>query len=372
MADAPNGVRRARRILFPHLVGVGVGRCEQGPAVTPKPLPSPARSATRAPAAPAVVPPAPVAPAVPTVPAAAVAAPCPALAAPSAPVLQTPGAHELGKRPMPTTETTSKRCKPGSQSSDTADAESSGTMLTWSGLPVSLKDMTCLDDGCMLNDSIMDFSMRLLQMLKPRSDTHLFSSHFFTRLTAAGAVDGNVGWENVKGWTKKTLLFSHNYAVVPINSELHWWLAVIELGDAGVPRMFCLDSLPGDQARYDTALHFLRGYLHREWTERAPRCTVDAPRMSSTVIPVPEQENGVDCGIFVLENFLQLLSASDLSVASWCSQEQATKRRCMLRRTLRRLEAEAARADGTRDVPVLLARRAGLVQRLQALWGMTA
>ena len=31
----------------------------------------------------------------------------------------------------------------------------------------------------------------------------LFSSHFYTRLTAAGAVNGEVGWENVKGWTKK-------------------------------------------------------------------------------------------------------------------------------------------------------------------------
>lgn len=59
----------------------------------------------------------------------------------------------------------------------------------------------------------------------------LFSSHFYTRLTAAGAVNGEVGWENVKGWTKKKppldlegvrelfasfmRLFGHELAIVP-------------------------------------------------------------------------------------------------------------------------------------------------------------
>ena len=35
-------------------------------------------------------------------------------------------------------------------------------------------------------------------------DIHLFSTHFYTRLTAAQAANGMIGWENVKGWTKKT------------------------------------------------------------------------------------------------------------------------------------------------------------------------
>merc|ERR1712151_1176353 len=87
--------------------------------------------------------------------------------------------------------------------------------------------------------------------------------------------------ENVRNWTKRTVLFAHSYALVPINSELHWWLAVVQLRKStlGVeenrqqrstfrPCFAWLDSLPGEVTRYEHASRYLSGYLRREWAER--------------------------------------------------------------------------------------------------------
>lgn len=280
-------------------------------------------------------------------------------------------------------------------------------VLAWDGLKLTMRDLQCLDDGSMLNDSVVDFFLRLIRRyLLPRADIHVFSCHLFTRLTAAGASDGEIGWENVKGWTKKTNVFGHRYAVVPINSELHWWLAIVELQNVGLgsnPKnsevpMVWVDSLHGPCTRYDHVFQFLSGYLRREWVERAgtgegrdTNTTRDQLTMTSCDLAaldqVPQQENGVDCGVFLLENVLRLLeggkaqncnSASEPAsittegAVAWCDQEQATHRRSCLRRTVHRLQAEM-RTHGPScsfNVPKLLELRPELVAKLRVLWGI--
>ncbi|CAE6962919.1 ulp2 [Symbiodinium natans] len=118
--------------------------------------------------------------------------------------------------------------------------------FSWSALRVTRRDLACLEEGNMLNDAVVDFFLQLMMsQLLPNCDIHLFSTHFYTRLTAAQAVNGEVGWENVKGWTKKASLFSRKLAIVPVNLEMHWWLALIRL-DAPRPTLCLLDSLPGE------------------------------------------------------------------------------------------------------------------------------
>ncbi|CAE7760383.1 ulp2 [Symbiodinium sp. CCMP2456] len=119
--------------------------------------------------------------------------------------------------------------------------------FSWSALRVTRRDLACLEEGNMLNDAVVDFFLQLMtSQLLPNSDIHLFSTHFYTRLTAAQAANGMIGWENVKGWTKKTSLFSRKLAIVPINAEMHWFLALIRL-DVPAPRLFFLDSLEGEE-----------------------------------------------------------------------------------------------------------------------------
>eukprot|EP00929_Paragymnodinium_shiwhaense_P089303 TRINITY_DN49469_c0_g1_i1.p1 TRINITY_DN49469_c0_g1~~TRINITY_DN49469_c0_g1_i1.p1 ORF type:complete len:532 (+),score=90.94 TRINITY_DN49469_c0_g1_i1:65-1660(+) len=295
--------------------------------------------------------------------------------------------------------------------------------LRWEKLAMTARDLSCLEDGEMLNDSVMDFFLRLThKFLTPRDDVYVFSSHFFTRLTAAGATDGEVGWENVRGWTKRVgLLQRYRYAVVPINTDLHWWLAVIKFRDgqdeglSSPLRVAWVDSLPdASSARYERAIHYLRGYLKREWLERGqgtasssevaaahPPQLVDTPlhggdRQADVWEDAPLQENGVDCGVFALDNVARFLAGVatpgfGLGVdarrpgasSTWCDQATATRRRAAIRRAVRRLQAElpptkdgtAAAADiqpRSIDVSAALESHPEVVVRLRGLWGLPA
>ncbi|CAK9080218.1 unnamed protein product [Durusdinium trenchii] len=239
-------------------------------------------------------------------------------------------------------------------------------VFSWSGLLVTRRDLQCLEDGQMLNDAVVDFFLQLMQThLVPSSATMLFSSHFYTRLTAAGAVNGEMGWENVKGWTKKKLLFSHQLAIVPVNSDLHWWLALIffDRWDRSFVRLSWLDSLPGEDTRYSTASSFLSGYLRREWQARSAESKALSLASEPELLPAGEQDNGVDCGIFLLDNVWRLLSAEGQTNIEWCTPDAAHERRLRLRRLARRLTELGG------DVQAQLASRPELSAKLRAVWG---
>lgn len=284
-------------------------------------------------------------------------------------------------------------------------------VLAWGAMNLTPHDINCLNDGCMLNDNIVDFFLRLVhRYLVPAQGVHVFSSHFYTRMTAAGARNGEIGWENVKGWTKHVALFQQRCVVIPINTEAHWWLAIVRLSlidDRPAPVVFWLDSCPGEAARYRTAMRFIRGYLRREWAQHAPQgckaVKLDERYLveSGCTEPAPRQENGVDCGIFMLENVLRLLasivrfggdalclgSASGDGEAAWCTQATASARRAHFRSALEYLSGEAvaaAKCAGSSvvpreggfhqlvDVPTLLDSDPEVVDKLKCMWEVSA
>ncbi|CAJ1335569.1 unnamed protein product [Effrenium voratum] len=233
-------------------------------------------------------------------------------------------------------------------------------VFSWSGLLVTSRDLQCLEDGEMLNDAVVDFFLQLMQSFLPSRDLLVFSSHFFTRLTAAQAANGEVGWENVKGWTKKKSLFAQKLLVVPINCELHWWLALLHL-DASACCLSWLDSLPGKESRYLHVQRFLSGYLRRESRERGTP-PLEGP-VASRHLPAQLQDNGVDCGVFLLDNVWRLLCAGgSVDDVEWCSQAAAASRRAKLRRISYRLAQLRGDAAVLVEQPELLA-------KLQQIWG---
>lgn len=270
-------------------------------------------------------------------------------------------------------------------------------VLRWDSLVLSRHDLGCLDNGSLLNDSVMDFFLRLIhRCLVPRADVHVFSSHFFTRLMAGGAADGEKGWENVKSWTRRAGLFTHRYAIVPVNSDVHWWLALVRLRDYNdrlAPSLVWIDSLT-DSDRYDEAASYLRGYLRREWSEisnvpgsddREGTLPLGAAWEGSTMEagicePVPQQTNGVDCGVFMIENVLRLFAGADVRLgrtgntnAVWCDQELATRRRATLQQSVQKMEwaCGCGGSSGRRvSVTDLLAQRPQLAAWLRELWGL--
>ncbi|KAG1745863.1 uncharacterized protein EDB91DRAFT_1119149 [Suillus paluster] len=81
-----------------------------------------------------------------------------------------------------------------------------------------------------LNDTLIEFGLKLcLNELKVQNpdlaeQVHVFSSFFYKKLNNKSLDEG---YQSVKKWTSKIDIFSKKYIIVPINENLHWYLAII-------------------------------------------------------------------------------------------------------------------------------------------------
>ncbi|KAJ3182706.1 hypothetical protein HDU87_008045 [Geranomyces variabilis] len=101
---------------------------------------------------------------------------------------------------------------------------------------VKQDDYNRLDDGEFLNDVVVEFTLRYLLAQADsnlQEQIHLFNSFFYEQLsykeegTKRSAVPDPSGYDRVKKWTSKIDLFSKKYIFIPINENMHWYLALI-------------------------------------------------------------------------------------------------------------------------------------------------
>ncbi|KAF7365017.1 hypothetical protein MVEN_00372800 [Mycena venus] len=100
-------------------------------------------------------------------------------------------------------------------------------------------DVSRLVPGEFLNDTLIEFGLKLwLQDLGKENpelvkQIHVFSSFFYKKLDnkddkeRTGQEKLEKGYESVRKWTAKFDLFGKKYIIVPINENLHWYLAII-------------------------------------------------------------------------------------------------------------------------------------------------
>jgi Ulp1 family protease len=139
---------------------------------------------------------------------------------------------------------------------------------------------------------------------------HVFSSFFWTTLIRrtcdnSGRVVAEEGYcyERVARWTKNINVFECKALLIPINfGNTHWALAVILPQE---PRIFLLDSLRkgvGHTRVSEALLSWLEDELAakkvpRKFSRSAWRLHRDGELLE---FPVPQQDNGCDCGVFML------------------------------------------------------------------------
>ncbi|KAJ3168930.1 hypothetical protein HDU88_001257 [Geranomyces variabilis] len=101
---------------------------------------------------------------------------------------------------------------------------------------VKQEDYNRLDDGEFLNDVVVEFTLRYLLAQADQGlqeEIHLFNSFFYEQLSykeegaRRSAVPDTSGYDRVKKWTSKIDLFSKKYIFIPINENMHWYLALI-------------------------------------------------------------------------------------------------------------------------------------------------
>lgn len=95
---------------------------------------------------------------------------------------------------------------------------------------VDFQDLERLDDGEFLNDNLIGFALRRIEEeMAPehKEKVHFFNSYFYTALSTSKSGRRMFQYDAVKKWTKNKDLLEIPYIVVPINHDLHWFVAII-------------------------------------------------------------------------------------------------------------------------------------------------
>ncbi|KAF8630950.1 hypothetical protein AX17_005306 [Amanita inopinata Kibby_2008] len=124
-------------------------------------------------------------------------------------------------------------------------------------------DVSRLDPGEFLNDTIIEFGLKLwhreLEASNPAlaKQVHVFSSFFYKKLNKKNFEEG---YESVRKWTSKINLFEKKYIIIPINEHLHWYLAIIYMPEYTLLR-------PSMKANASARLRSHTGHAAREIEE---------------------------------------------------------------------------------------------------------
>ncbi|KZT28340.1 cysteine proteinase [Neolentinus lepideus HHB14362 ss-1] len=95
---------------------------------------------------------------------------------------------------------------------------------------ITRSDLWRLKPGEFLNDTLIEFGLKLwlteLRRAEPElaDQIHVFSSFFYKKLNTRNREEG---YQSVRKWTSRLDFFKKKYVVVPINENLHWYLAII-------------------------------------------------------------------------------------------------------------------------------------------------
>ncbi|KAI9664229.1 MAG: hypothetical protein M1831_002408 [Alyxoria varia] len=95
---------------------------------------------------------------------------------------------------------------------------------------VDFEDLKRLDDEEFLNDNIISFCLRYAQVKSSANSSrvYFFNSFFYDTITKRVEGKKGINYEGVRKWTSKIkLLEDYDYVVVPINENIHWYVAII-------------------------------------------------------------------------------------------------------------------------------------------------
>lgn len=176
------------------------------------------------------------------------------------------------------------------------------------GLPLTGKDFNTLRDGKMLNDEVINSYAKLINSRSSTDSTlpktYMFNSFFYKSLVPKQDV---FDYQRVRRWSRKAAdvtpkpnLFEHDIVLYPIHvDDNHWVLGVINFKRK---QFEIYDSLASSPIRSSTLLKNLRQYLEHEAQDKGVNLNLSQWKIHNPGQKAPQQDNGVDCGVFTLIN----------------------------------------------------------------------
>lgn len=170
-----------------------------------------------------------------------------------------------------------------------------------SGIQITGETLWCLRPGAWLNDEVINLYLELLKEREKRDPRKFLKCHFFNTFFYKKLISGRSGYDYkaVRRWTtQKKLgysLIDCDKIFVPIHQEIHWCLAIINKKDE---KFQYLDSLGGRDSR---VLNALARYIVDEVKDKCGKVIDVSSWEQEYVLDLPAQENGFDCGMFMIK-----------------------------------------------------------------------
>ena len=154
-----------------------------------------------------------------------------------------------------------------------------------------------------MNDNVIGYFMaeydlrdKANQRSSSRKPTKFLDSFFLERLLLGGRYSHG----NVRRWTKRQSLSKFDKVFIPVNiRNAHWALIVVRMSAKTVSYY---DSMNGDGSAYfDAILRYLEDESKGDPALDKEPWTFDRLKWKCLNVKTPQQTNGYDCGIFVIQ-----------------------------------------------------------------------
>ncbi|CAH2078953.1 unnamed protein product [Thlaspi arvense] len=169
-----------------------------------------------------------------------------------------------------------------------------------SNIDITGEVLQCLTPSSWLNDEVINVYLELLKERETREPKKYLKCHFFNTFFYKKLVsDSGYNFKAVRRWTTQRklgyALIDCDMIFVPIHRGVHWTLAVINNRDR---KFLYLDSLNGVDSKI---LNALAKYLGDEVKEKSGK-NIDVSSWDMEFVEdIPQQQNGYDCGMFMLK-----------------------------------------------------------------------
>ncbi|XP_066306272.1 ubiquitin-like-specific protease ESD4 [Miscanthus floridulus] len=168
-----------------------------------------------------------------------------------------------------------------------------------SNIVITREILQCLNNQEWLNDEVINLYLDLLKERELREPRKFLKCHFFNTFFYKKLISSGYDYKAVRRWTTKRKLgyslIDCDKIFVPIHKEVHWCLAVINIRDK---KFQYLDSLGGMDMK---VLRNLATYIVDEVKDKSGQQMDALSWKQEGVKNLPLQENGWDCGMFMLK-----------------------------------------------------------------------
>ncbi|KAH3760867.1 Peptidase C48 [Pelomyxa schiedti] len=228
--------------------------------------------------------------------------------------------HDASAHQLPSDIGTKPTCEPippirssqPSRENDVVDAPQKKN--TSYAVPITEADEARLKPEQLLNDSLIEFYLLYWQSSPQYRDIHFFNTFFFKKLQLRNDTD-----KSLRKWTKHVQLYEKKFLIIPVNHTNHWCVTIACMPNSGFEESPCLVLLDSCRDLYEPYHNnigrLITGYLENDWKVSHPEAT--PPKFSLYVPHVPQQNNGSDCGVYMLLFLDHFLREAPLSVRAF-------------------------------------------------------